>query len=102
MGEKRPSVVDMIEAELLEEQQRANQRPTSPPKELFARVAIGDDAAIAPTAKKERPRRVIEQVTLRHDPRRDETDPPPPPSASDPHRSVTKPPPPGYGSGETG
>ena len=74
MGDKRQSIVDMVEAELLEEQQRANERPTKPPQEAFARVAIGDAAAIAPV-KKERPRRIIEQVAVRHDPRRDETDP---------------------------
>ena len=98
MGDKRQSIVDMVEAELLEEQQRANERPTKPPQEAFARVTIGDAAAIAPV-KKERRRRIIEQVAVRHDPRRDETDPPPP--LSDPHASITKPPPPGYGPRET-
>ncbi len=110
MGDKRDLVAEMVEAELLAEQELANQRPTSPPKETFARVAIAEEASLPdPTkAKKERPRRIVEQVAAKNDPRREESEPPSAPhsappssSSSDPHRAVTKPPPPGYGGGQT-
>src|SRR5512140_3745034 len=96
MGDKRDLVAEMVEAELRAEQERANQRPTSPPQETFARVVIADEASIDPatTVKKERPRRIVEQVAAKFDPRREESDPPPPVSSkSDPHGAVTKPPP---------
>ena len=107
MGDKRDLVAEMVEAELRAEQELSDKRPTKPPQESFAKVSIAPEATIAhnPTAKKERPRRVVEQrVAARRDPRRDDSDPPepaPPSSSSDPHNAVTKPPPPGYGTGHS-
>jgi hypothetical protein len=99
MGEKRDRVAEMVEAELRAEQESADQRPTRPPKEAFARVVIADDATMtpAPAPRRERARRVVEEVAVKRDPRRDDSDPPEPPSSKDPHNAVTQPPPPGYG-----
>ncbi len=104
MGEKRDVVAEMVEEELLAEKALADQRPTAPPKEAFARVDIDPEATIAapiPGSKATRARRVVEEVAAKRDPRRDDSEPPPSSSSADPHRAVTKPPPPGYGSGQT-
>ena len=102
MGEK-PDVADMVEEELLAAQADALEDAT-PLQEVALRtraVVIGDQESLAPVrAPSRRATRVVEQVAVMRDPRRDDDEEPPPPL--DPHAAPTKPPPPGYGPDQTG
>lgn len=102
---KPGDVADMVEEELRAERERVKDVPTVPPKTVLERVAglevqEADDPAPARPIRKAR---LVEQVAVTKDPRREDTEPPAPASApADPSATPTKPPPPGYDGSQTG
>ena len=81
MGDRANKVAEMVAEELAAEQARANGAPTSPPlaglvRELGVEVDTMKEAAVITPSAKWRATR--EHVVKGHDPRREDTEPPPP------------------------